>query len=79
MSSWVRFGVDEALSKVLDDSQEYDSSGDECLDGADDLDETDLQLPAAMVRDDLNDDRCDRDLKYIRNLPEIRLKSLANH
>ena len=36
-----RFGVDEALSRILDDSQEYESSGDEVLDGENDLDETD--------------------------------------
>ena len=61
MSSWAKFGVEEALSRILEDSQDYDTSGEECLDGVDDLDETDLQFPGSMVQDDLNDERCDRD------------------
>ena len=34
MSTWAKFGVQEALSRILDDSQNYESqgSGEECLD-----------------------------------------------
>jgi hypothetical protein len=43
------FGVDEALARILEDSEGYESSGEENLDGNDDLDDTDLRLPVQSI------------------------------
>jgi hypothetical protein len=59
-----RFGVDEALARILEDSEGYESSGEENLDGNDDLDDTDLRLPVHMMNDDLDDERACRDVAF---------------